>query len=179
MRLSSAWMIMNLSLNWISGTHSSRGSPQSMVSVAYTPVTATTSVCQRLSSSPTSLNVIRLWPPKPEGVNRRWRLFSETRNPRTRESVSSSNTEKMYSFLWRQKEDQIKLYRTSLDQNQIRSALLVHLLFQSQYLYGGNQWKLWREVVAVGEDLGGREAQRCGQDATQAETSGPFGLNHL
>ncbi len=90
-------------------THSSRGSPQSMVSVACGPVMASTTVCQRLSSSPTSLKLSRLRPPIPGDVARKWRRFSETRNPSNSESDSSSTIEKMYSFLWKQrKEEQVR-----------------------------------------------------------------------
>lgn len=85
-------------------SHSSRGSPQSTVSVAYGPVTASTTVCQRLLSNPTSLKVIRLRPPGPGDVVKKWRRFSDTRNPSNSESDPSLTTEKMYSFVWKQRE---------------------------------------------------------------------------
>lgn len=100
----------------LTATHSSRGSPQSTVSVAYSPVTARTTVCQRLSSSSTSLKISRLRPPAPGGIATKWRRFSETRNPSNSESELSSTTEKMYSFLWRQREEeQVRTDWTTLD----------------------------------------------------------------
>lgn len=97
-------------------SHSSRGSPQSTVSVAYGPVTASTTVCQWLLSNPTSLKVIRLRPPGPGDVVKKWRRFLDTRNPSNSESDPSLTTEKMYSFVWKQKEkEHIGLEQTRPD----------------------------------------------------------------
>jgi len=84
-----------------------------MVSVAYCPVTASTIVCHRLSSNPTSLKMIRLRPPKSVGVVIRWRRSSETRKPSNSKLDSSFTTERMYSFVWKQREnDQVGSDRT-------------------------------------------------------------------
>lgn len=85
-----------------------------MVSVAYGPVMASIIVCQWLSSSPTFLKVSWLHPPKLEGMARKWRRFSETRNPRNSKPDPSSTTEKMYSFLWKKEK------KNKLDQDRAR-----------------------------------------------------------
>lgn len=112
-------------------THISRGSPQSTVSVAYGPVTARTTVCHLLSSKLTSLKVTRLRLPTPGDKITRCRWFSETRNPSSSKLEPSFTTEKMYSFVWEQREhSQVPSHRTGLDHVLLELRLTFCLSFE-------------------------------------------------
>lgn len=84
-------------------THISSGRPQSTVRVEYGPVTERTTVCQWSSTKATSLRLSLFLLLEPGAVTKKLRRFSDRWRPSSSESVCSSNIEKIYSCLWKQK----------------------------------------------------------------------------
>lgn len=144
-------------------------------------------MCQRLSSSPTALKVMRfLWP---WPFCRKWSLFWDSRRPRSSSSETPSNSVKMYSLFYTSKSKQRSLSLFRKLKHILRKRLLKNLWCFPTKSFSYLRSHLWDfqcdndgefggKEVTINEELRCRETEQLWR-SRKLESTRTSGLDHM